>query len=315
MRASVRMFRRAACWWRPGTLVLAYHHVAEPGHTAPRMTVSPARFAEQMAFLADSGLAVSLDELLADLRGGCLPREGRVLVTFDGAALDTRTLACPILKHYGVPATLFVPAGLLGRRQGFWWNQLHRLATTADERGLDLAAWLERVGVPVPPTERWNDELWRSLRFLDDCRREEVLAAAARWLGVDLRFSGPGCMTWEELAVLDRDGLFTLGAQSVRHPVLAGLPPEHLAAEVEGSRDALAGFRSFRMVFAYPYGDHSSIDDAAVEAVRAAGFEAAFTTRVGALTATSDPLLLARVCIDEMPFDDFCGVLDHFLSR
>jgi peptidoglycan/xylan/chitin deacetylase (PgdA/CDA1 family) len=212
------MFRRPACSWRPCTLVLAYHHVAEAGRTAPRLTVSPARFAEQMAFLAGGGLALSLDELLADLRQGALPREGRVLVTFDDAALDTRALACPILKHYGVPATLFVPAGLVGRRQGFWWNQLHRLATASTGRGLDLPAWLGRAGVPIPEEERWADELWRSLRFLDDSRREEVLAAAARWVGVDLRLSGPGAMSWEELAALDRDGQFTIGAQSVRHP-------------------------------------------------------------------------------------------------
>jgi hypothetical protein len=49
--------------------------------------------------------------------------------------------------------------------------------------------------------------------------------------------------------------------------------------------------------------------------VRAAGFEAAFTTSAGALRGADDPLALARVCIDEMPFDDFRGVLDHFLSR
>jgi peptidoglycan/xylan/chitin deacetylase (PgdA/CDA1 family) len=275
--------------------------------------VSPARFAEQMAFLADNGLPVSLDEVLADLRCRTMPDESRVLVTFDDAALDTRALACPILKHHDIPATLFVPTGLVGR-QGFWWNQVHLLAAAAAGRGIDLAAWLEQAGVCIPQEDRWTEGLWRPLRFLDEHRREELLEAAAQWLAVDLRFSGPGAMTWEELAALDRDGLFTFGAHSARHPVLAGLRPDCLTAEVEGSRDALAGFRSFRPVFAYPYGDEADVDPAAVEAVRAAGFEAAFTTGEGTLTGSDDPLALARVCIDEMPLDEFRGVLDHFLA-
>jgi peptidoglycan/xylan/chitin deacetylase (PgdA/CDA1 family) len=314
VKATLRaLARKAVCVWRPRTLVLAYHHVGEPGPTAPWLTVSPARFAQQMAYLADSGLALSLDELLADLRRGRAPRGGRVLVTFDDAALDTGALACPILRRYAVPATLFVPTGLVGRQQAFWWNHLHRLARTAAGRGLDLLSFFRRAGVEVPAGEQRADGLWRQVRFLDDARREELLAEAAGWLGVP-REEGPGVMRWVELAALDRDGLFTFGAHSVNHPALANLPEHQLATEVAGSRDALAGFRSFRKVFAYPYGDAAAVDAAAVEAVREAGFEAAFTTREGAVADGGDPFTLERVCVDDLALDDFRCVVDHFLG-
>ncbi len=315
MKATLRALRRrAVCAWRPRTLVLAYHHVAPAGATAPWVTVSPARFAEQMAFLADTGLALSLDELLVALRRGRMPPGGRVLVTFDDATRDTAAVACPILQRLGVPATLFIPTGLVGARQGYWWNRLYRLATTASARGLDLAEWLEHAGVRIPDGERRTDALWLSFRFLED-RQEELLETAANWLGVELGDCGPDAMTWADLDRLDEDGLFTFGAHTVRHPVLAGLAPDRLAAEIEASRDALASYASFRKVFAYPYGDGAALDTAAVAAVGAAGFEAAFTTREGTLTGREDPLLLDRVCIDDLAIDDFRWVVDTFLTR
>lgn len=315
MKATLRALRRrAVCALRPRAVVLAYHNVAERGTTAPWVTVSPRHFAEQMAYLADSGLAISLDELLSALRTGIMPRGG-VLVTFDDATADTANIACPILRHVGVPATLFVPTGLVGGRQDYWWHRLYRLARAAKAANLDLPGWLAQAGLLVPPAERRPDQLWRSFRFLDAIRREELLAGAARWLDEDMAPQGAGAMTWDQLAQLDGEGLFTFGAHTFSHPVLAGLAPDRLATEIDGSRSALTRFRSFRNVFAYPYGDPPALDETAVHAVRSAGFDAAFTTSEGPVRAGSDMGALDRVCISDMALRDFRWVVDHFLTK
>jgi peptidoglycan/xylan/chitin deacetylase (PgdA/CDA1 family) len=292
--------------------VLAYHHVGEPGPMPPGLTVAPEEFADQMAFLAASGLVIGLDGLLTELRQGRVPRGGRVLITFDDAALDTYTLAWPVLRRLGLPATLFVPAGLLGKGP-FWWNRLYRLAESARARGRDLGAFLAGAGVPEP-AGGWRDEsLWRGLRTLPDKRREDVLAGAAQWLGTDLA-SAAGPMTAEQLAQMDDDPMITTGAHTFSHPLLAGLEPTRLTFEVAGSREALAGLKSFRPVFAYPYGDTAAVDGAAVRAVHEAGFEAAFTTMEGTLTGAEAPLMLGRLCVDGVGLTDFPYVIDHFLG-
>src|SRR5262249_4429219 len=152
----------------------------------------------------------------------------------------------------------------------------------ATGRGLDLADFLVRRG-DLPDGRTWDDDaLWRRLRLLDAGRRDEALDAAAAWLGDG--GAAPGPMGWDQLAEMASDSLITLGAHTVSHPVMAGLDDDRLTAEVVGSRDALAGFASFRRVFAYPYGDDAAIGERARRAVGAAGFEAAFTTREAALT-------------------------------
>jgi peptidoglycan/xylan/chitin deacetylase (PgdA/CDA1 family) len=287
--------------------VLAYHHVGDPNRLAPWVTVSPERFAEQMAFLAEARLALPLDRLLADLRRGRLPRGGHVVVTFDDAAADTYAVAYPILRRHGVPATLFVPTGLVGKAGPFWWDRLFRLGRRAAARGGDLGPAL--LGGPVED----DDALWRRFRFLDEEQRQEALDRAAAWLGEEVEL-GPGAMSWDQLAEMAGDPLITLGAHTVSHPVLAALDDEQLAAEVAGSRDALACFGSFRRVFAYPYGDDAAIGPRARQAVGAAGLEAAFTTRETALTGREDRLALGRVCIDEMTLAAFRWTIDRFLG-
>jgi peptidoglycan/xylan/chitin deacetylase (PgdA/CDA1 family) len=330
MKAALRsLARRAVCALRSRTLVLAYHHVGDAGNTAPWVTTSGGRFAEQIAFLAENRMVLSMDQLLADLRQGRVPRGGRVVVTFDDAALDAYSIAFPVLRRHGLPATVFVPTGLVGLPGAFWWDRLYCLGRAATARGFDLTAFFVRW-FPVSPTRerglepnpslarRANGEegpLWLKLRLLDAERREEALGQAAEWLGEDGGASAAGAMTWEQLAELDASGLITLGAHTVSHPALAFLGEDQLTAEVIGSRDALAGFRSFRKVFAYPYGDEAAIGAKARQAVREAGFEAAFTTDETALAGTEDLTALGRVCVDDMPLEEFRWMIDHHLGR
>jgi len=316
MKVALRsLARRAVCALRPRALVLAYHHVGDATRFAPWVTVSPARFAEQMAYLADSRLVLPLDRLLADVRRGRVPRGGHVVLTFDDAALDTYSTAFPVLRGHSLPATVFVPTGLVGRPGPFWWDRLAGLRRRAAERGADLPAFLVRAGV-LEDGPAWDDDaLWRRLRLTDGARRDEVFARAAEWLGGDGTATEPGAMSWEQLAEMDASGLITFGAHTVSHPVLSSLDAARLAAEVTGSRDALAGFRSFRKVFAYPYGDAGAVGAGVERAVREAGFEAAFTTEETALAGREEPMALGRVCVDEMSLDEFRWVIDHHLGR
>jgi peptidoglycan/xylan/chitin deacetylase (PgdA/CDA1 family) len=61
-----------------------------------------------------------------------------------------------------------------------------------------------------------------------------------------------------------------VGSHSMTHPDLSGLKPQMLEAEIRGSRDALGELLGEEVEgFCYPYG---SLDRAAVEAVRQAGY-------------------------------------------
>jgi len=76
-----------------------------------------------------------------------------------------------------------------------------------------------------------------------------------------------------------RDLGFDVGGHTQTHPVLTELPATKLKAEIAGSRSDLAKrLGTPPEAFAYPYGKWN---DAAAEAVRAAGFSSACTVSAG----------------------------------
>ena len=91
--------------------VLMYHHVSPvPG----LVTCSPENFREQMRWLAESGWNTLSNTQFEDaIETGNFP-EKSVLITFDDGYLDNWVYAYPILKEFGLRATLFVVTGWLG---------------------------------------------------------------------------------------------------------------------------------------------------------------------------------------------------------
>jgi peptidoglycan/xylan/chitin deacetylase (PgdA/CDA1 family) len=315
MKSYVRtLLRRIACALRPRTLVLVYHHVWNPGETLPWITTPPDQFTEHMALLSTSGMATSLDELLADLRAGQHGRGGRVVVTFDDATEDTLGVAFPILRRYGVPATIFVPTGLIGTNQPLWWNRLYQLGMVAESRGIAIGNITGRFS---SHNAGHTPEIafWQQMRELNQASRSEELTACAQALGVTERKAGPGPMTWEQIEELDASRLITLGAHTVSHPMLSTLTEQEVVDEVFGCRDALARFASFRKVFAYPYGDPLALGDKTKETLRRAGFEVGFTTEAKAIAGPEDHMALGRVSVDNLRLADFRWLIDHYLSH
>ncbi len=78
---------------------------------------------------------------------------------------------------------------------------------------------------------------------------------------------------------------------------------EQIISDLETSTDLLHA----KEVVAYPFGHY---DDAALQAVRAAGFELGLTTETGRVHAGSDKLTLPRIAIDYgLPLEDFIDLV------
>ncbi len=88
---------------RPGScIVLCYHSIAAD---------QQASFHQQVRLLKRCCLP-----LPADFRGRLQPGRRHVVLTFDDGFVSVRRNALPVLESEGVPCTLFIPAGRLGKK-------------------------------------------------------------------------------------------------------------------------------------------------------------------------------------------------------
>ena len=110
--------------------VLMYHHLAEICPEGQEgMTASTATFRAHMEALKAAGYESVTPRQMADYvqYGTALPKKP-ILITFDDGYIDNYTNAMPILKKYGMRATVFVVPGFTGVQANYLnWEQLKEM--------------------------------------------------------------------------------------------------------------------------------------------------------------------------------------------
>lgn len=111
--------------------ILAYHNL-DPSATG-EMTLSTARFEEQLKWLKDNGYTViPLQDLVSYLQGkiDSLP-EKSVVITADDGRKSVYTYMWPLVRKYNVPVTLFIyPTAISNAPYAMTWEQLRELQQT-----------------------------------------------------------------------------------------------------------------------------------------------------------------------------------------
>lgn len=95
--------------------ILMYHYVSSPAANADRLrrelSVEPARFEQQMRWLADNGYrTITLDELHAHLADGAPLPDKPIVLTFDDGHIDHYSFVFPLLRSLGMTGTFFIVA-------------------------------------------------------------------------------------------------------------------------------------------------------------------------------------------------------------
>jgi peptidoglycan/xylan/chitin deacetylase (PgdA/CDA1 family) len=269
-----------------------YHRVVTDAELAsqfiqPGMYVTAETFHRHVRFLREHFHVLSMRELLSLWREGPWSSAERYcVITFDDGWLDNYVHALPVLRQYGVPASIFLPTGFIGTARWFWPERLgwlgqrfptlppqHRAQVLASLRRRD--AWLDEVANRLEAGD--TDELIKCCKTAPQERIEELVNLLASEM--DLRLPDERLLlNWREVEEISAAGI-SFGSHSVSHKILTTVSPTELHEEVHGS---LAELRKRNInvapVFCYPNGDHSPI---VVRCVESAGYSAALTTDPG----------------------------------
>ena len=112
--------------------ILIYHRVLQsPDPLRPGEPIVD-EFRQRMNLLRRYFNPLPLVEAIDRLQAGELP-ERAVCVTFDDGYADNESVALPILKKSGIPATVFVATGFLNGGQ-MWNDTVIESIRTCDER-------------------------------------------------------------------------------------------------------------------------------------------------------------------------------------
>ncbi len=306
---------------KPKPLILMYHRIADEPVDPWALAVSPAHFEEHLLVLRRTRHPLPLSEFVRALTAGTLPPNA-VALTFDDGYVDNLFAGKPRLAAADVPATVFLATGYLDGSEEIWSDELARLILLGDgpqsfelpvvgelmlfELGTDPPARGDGT-TPVESLQRRLGALRKIrevLRVLDDEKRRPVMAQLRSIFGGQGHSANVArAMTSQEVKTLVADGLVTIGAHTVTHPVLPKLAAATCHREISQSKIACESLIGAPVAaFAYPYGD---FDTQAREIVRASGFLFACSTQRGPVGAASDIFALPRIHVSNSNGDTF----------
>jgi peptidoglycan/xylan/chitin deacetylase (PgdA/CDA1 family) len=259
---------------RPALTVLGYHRVLttpiESVTTSPLGMVATAEmFERQVAYLARAYNVVTLEQIQEACEGGRPLPERAGFVTFDDGWADNYTVAYPILRRLGAPATIFVTTDYVGTEREFWFTTLMRALLegrrplqAGDGRAAgwpaEVAGELDRMaGLPRPLRPWHTDRLIEMLKSYPETRIDELVAALAG------RLHGPAgesresfFLTWDQLREMERGGM-SVASHTCTHKILTQLADDDAAEELGRSRERLEKELGHPVLsFAFPNGDY-----------------------------------------------------------
>jgi peptidoglycan/xylan/chitin deacetylase (PgdA/CDA1 family) len=164
---------------RAGVTILLYHRIG--GGTHSDIDLEARRFDQQVRWLRETCAIASMDDVarLAREQGGEGGGRNVVAVTFDDGYLDTYEVAYPILKRWGVPATIYVPTSYVDEQRPFDFGAFQRAAPGRRPRSItwEQAAEMARSGlVTIGAHTHTHADLSvatavRTLREVEECDR------------------------------------------------------------------------------------------------------------------------------------------------
>lgn len=289
-------------------LILAYHGVTKKKYEIfPWPQIHVNIFERQIKYISQRYNVISLIHAAECIMSKVdLPRKPAV-ITFDDGYRNNYTVALPILRKYGIPATIFVTAGYVGSSRILPLDEAYAIlfrtqkvrSFSMPQIGLDALY----IDTPQKVLEAYQQVVCQ-LKGFSAKKQKEYLDMLREALEID-KFDNQldiiedfRLLSWDEIRSMLETGLIHIGAHTVSHEILTNLSVREAVEEIVDSKSILQENLGCTInLFAYPNGSEADYDDRHIECLKENGFICSVNTTPKLNKIFEDPYRLGRICI------------------
>jgi peptidoglycan/xylan/chitin deacetylase (PgdA/CDA1 family) len=328
---SLRIFRVISfLFCRNRITILMYHGFSESEQhdgleTCGSNHIFIEHFKQQVRFLKKNCNVVSLHEALEMLRSGrAIPRH-TVVLTIDDGYQSVYSLAFPVLREYGIPATLFCVTDFIKNREFLWGDRIEFILNMAKEKSIVFSHAGETLTLPFSTLP----EKWEAITVIKAAMKRgdpALIPASVKKMEEELKLSldstpdtpalyQPLDMT--SIIAMNNSGLVSIGSHTVSHVILSRCSSVQMEKELAESRRFLeTALGSPVDLFCYPNGKEGDFNEETGSMVKKSGYACALTTVDGMNTVKTSPYELRRYWVRSTlrTLPEFAFCLCGFLS-
>lgn len=238
-------------------------------------------FRWQMNFIRDNYQPITFKYFADYLEGSNELPDNPIIVTFDDGYDDNYYNAFPVLKELGIPATIFLTAGYIGKNMPFWYDWLSYLVQSNKSELFEIGA-INFKSNPNDPLQNKNTIYRDCVKKMKSVSNETRLSALEE---IEQRYahgyssedesiknlSKP--LNWAQCKEMHEHGI-EFGSHSVTHPILSSLDDVQLRYELEESKNIIErNIDQSIKALAYPNGQVSDFNEHVANMAKQCGYK------------------------------------------
>jgi len=293
-----------------------YHRFSEKKEIIPSTPrcIAINSFREQIEFLCRNFEVIPLSIIAKCIHNREPFPKNSIAITIDDGYKDNYLLAYPVLKEYGVPATIFVTTSYIDGKQTPWEAKVSFAIAHTSLKELVL----EGIGKFHLQGEKRRyiarKLIIDRLKNVSEKRKNLLIDKLIKICGVEIPpdLGKELMLSWDEIREMSENGI-EFGAHTVHHPELTNIPLKEAKWEIEESKRELEeGLGKPVISFAYPSGVYNN---KIFQLVKNAGFLCAVTTTVREVKPWSDPYELGRAIGIDEDFSKFKAIVSGVYEK
>ena len=270
---------------QPLLATIVYHRVCPSTDSYEYMAVPADIFERHVKFIKENFKVVSMAEGLSLLNG---KREKGIYVSinFDDGYMDNYTHAFPVIRKYGLPATIFLTTDLIGQDHLFWWDEVFQIIRHSAEKS------------PGGKSADILRDAFRASRinnFLMNKKESEIkdfVDKLKKQYRISKKITPNQMLGWQEIKDMADSGI-SFGSHTKTHRNLCLMEDDEMRRELMDSKLELEERLGAKKVgFCYPFGIY---DDRVKDIVRDLGFDYARTCKKGSNSKDMDRFSLRSI--------------------
>jgi len=242
-------------------VILMYHGVTDLQGSRTNIFgkhVFVEHFREQIEFFVRNYNVVSLEDLIVALRSN-RPIRDSLVITFDDGYRNMYSVAYPVLKEHGAPASVFLATGLVGTGRWAWVDKVEFLLMNAPLREIRLSSL--NIDLTLGDLTQRREAIIRLKTMLKSCDEWKKGEAIQELEGKSLVECGQPMenyefLNWDEIKEMSGNQI-SFGAHTVNHPILSRCYFEDAKEEILDSKRTIEKKLGTKITtFCYPNGKH-----------------------------------------------------------
>ena len=242
--------------------ILLYHRVSPEYINNPYGNfVSLDKFEYQISFIKNKYNIISLHELHNIIINNNIPKDHKIVITFDDGYIDNYKYAFPILSKYSIPATIFLLSDYINSNETVWdWN-LYKIIYQSN-----CIEKITELDFPVGIFSQNKKELlWNLVNYFKyikpSTRKDCIKKISDKLLINDYNFNENRIMNWDEIKEMSKN-LIDFGSHGCSHTSFLNQDNHFVDCELLKSKEIIENnLKKKCNFFSFPFGSKNDFSN------------------------------------------------------